>query len=89
MVMITLWITGWFVGWWTVAGIPPQNGLILGRILDPYLDHSSYLWDQGVSVGSILGVHLAIMTPEHTIPIRARAYNDCVKDAVLLKTASK
>ena len=26
--------------------------------------------------------------PLNTIPIRARAYNDCVKDAVLLKTAS-
>ena len=26
--------------------------------------------------------------PQHTIPIRARAYNDCAKHAVLLKTAS-
>ena len=41
-------------------------------------------WDQGVQNG----VHLAIFGPIYTIPIRARAYNDCVKDAVLLKTAS-
>ena len=32
------------------------------------------------------GVHFGVFD---TIPIRARAYNDCVKDAVLLKTASK
>ena len=31
---------------------------------------------------------MAYFDPQHTIPVRARAYNDCVKDAVLLKTAS-
>ena len=33
-------------------------------------------------------VQLAIFRPEYTIPIRARAYNDCVKLPVLLKTRS-
>ena len=38
---------------------------------------------KGGEMGSI-----SAMIPLYTIPIRARAYNDCAKDAVLLKTAS-
>ena len=35
------------------------------------------------------GVDLAVPIPPKPLPLtRARAYNDCVKDAVLLKTAS-
>ena len=42
----------------------------------------------GGSKGSDLAV-FGYFDPLNTIPIRARAYNDCVQDAVLLKTASK
>ena len=38
-------------------------------------------------MGPFWGI-LAYIYPRYTIPIRARAYNDCVRDAVLLKTAS-
>ena len=50
--------------------------------------HFGSLGLSGVSVGVQIGVDLAIFGPPYTIPIRARAYNDCVQDAVLLKTAS-
>ena len=49
----------------------------------------SYLVDQGVSGGVQKGVKMGCFDPRCTIPIRARAYNDCAQDAVLLKTASK
>ena len=39
------------------------------------------LWDQGVAYG----VHFGVFD---TIPIRARAYNDCVRIPILLKTRS-
>ena len=34
------------------------------------------------------GVPISHIMSKYTIPIRARAYNDCARDAVLLKTAS-
>ena len=40
-------------------------------------------------MGSILGCFGVNLGVFDTIPIRARAYNDCAQDAVLLKTASK
>ena len=39
---------------------------------------------RGIRRGSIL----AVFEPNHYPLTRARAYNDCAKDAVLLKTAS-
>ena len=49
-----------------------------------YISATIYPWDQGGIQGSDLGV----FRPKHTIPIRARAYNDCVKTPILLKTRS-
>ena len=47
-----------------------------------------YLVDQGVFRGSDLGSFQLFWTPPYTIPIRARAYNDCAKHTILLKTRS-
>ena len=47
------------------------------------------LWDQGWIKGAQNRSNLAIFDPPPITLVRARAYNDCAKDAVLLKTASK
>ena len=44
---------------------------------------------KGYQMGSDLGVNLSVFDPIPVPLTRARAYNDCAKDAVLLKTASK
>ena len=59
-----------------------------GGILDPiFWSGFSCLWDQGIR-GAILGSNLDILCPNQLSPVRARAYNDLSKDAILLKTRS-
>ena len=80
------------VGDYGIQMVRIPAGSILGYIWAVYgplhLAGSMVLWDQGVSVGGRFGVHFSHIWNRYTIPIRARAYNDCVKVPILLKTRS-